>query len=217
MEQAFWQDRWRRGEIGFHKEEVNPYLLRHWDRLKGETSSPRILVPCCGKSRDLAWLAEQGARVVGIELSHLAVASFFAESGLEVEVDHHHDYDLWQTPQIEIIRADLFETPLEIVGPVDGVFDRGALIAMPDDGLRDRYGARLRELTGQAPTLLVTLDYPAGEMDGPPFAIDEAEVRRRYAPADVECLECEEILDREPFFKERGLSRLTESAYLIRP
>ena len=217
MKGAFWHDRWRRGEIGFHKTEVNPYLLRHWPRLKGALSSPRILVPCCGKSRDLAWLAEQGARVVGIELSNLAVESFFAESGLEVEVEHRHDYDHWRTPSIEILRGDLFSMTPDIVGPVDGVFDRGALIAMPDDGLRDRYSERLRSLTGPAPTLLVTLDYPAGEMDGPPFAVDESEVRRRYASARIECLEREEIIEREPFFQERGLSRLTESAYLIEP
>ncbi len=217
MDGAFWHDRWRRGEIGFHKTEVNPYLLRHWPRLKGSQGAPRILVPCCGKSRDLAWLADQGARVIGIELSNLAVESFFAESGLEVEVDHHHDYDRWRTPSIEILRGDLFAMTPDIVGAVDGVFDRGALIAMPDDGLRDRYSETLRTLTGRAPTLLVTLDYPVDEMDGPPFPVDEDEVRRRYAPARIECLERDEILDREPFFQERGLSRLTESAYLIEP
>ena len=217
MKGEFWHERWRRGEIGFHKSEVNPYLQRHWPRLKGASGSPRILVPCCGKSRDLAWLAEQGARVVGIELSNLAVESFFAESGLEVEVEHRHDHDLWRTSSIEILRGDLFAMTPDIVGPVDGVFDRGALVAMPDDGLRDRYSERLRALTGPATTLLVTLDYPSGEMDGPPFAIDEAEVRRRYAPARIECLERENIIAREPFFQERGLSRLTESAYLIEP
>jgi thiopurine S-methyltransferase len=43
-----------------------------------------VLVPLCGKSLDLAWLAGQGYRVLGVELSR-AVEDFFREHGLDAE------------------------------------------------------------------------------------------------------------------------------------
>ncbi len=33
----------------------------------------RVLVPLCGKTPDLLWLAEQGNEIVGVELSEIAV------------------------------------------------------------------------------------------------------------------------------------------------
>ncbi len=218
MDNAFWQARWTRAEIGFHQATINPYLQRHWSSLKNDRECPRILVPCCGKSMDISWLAEQGAEVIGIELSHLAVASYFAESGQVAEVEHYFSYDLWQADNINIFCGDLFTLSAENIGPIDAVFDRGALIAMPE-GMRTQYCQAIRQLTA-APairTLLITLDYPAGEMDGPPFSVTEDEVRQRYSLANVNCLERQEILDNENFFRDKGLSRLTESAYLIRP
>ncbi len=218
MDKEFWHARWAHGEIGFHQPVVNPYLQRHWPELKDGLDRPRILVPCCGKSLDLGWLADQGAAVVGIELSNFAVESYYAESGVEAEVRHHFHYDHWQSGNVEILCGDLFDLDADDIGPVDAVFDRGALIAMPED-LRDRYNEAIRRLTG-APairTLLITLDYPAGEMDGPPFSVTEDEVRQRYQPARITCLERQQILDKEDFFRDKGLSRLTESAYLISP
>ena len=58
MDEAFWQRRWARNEIGFHLNEVNPYLRRHWPSLK-LAQGARVLVPLCGKSLDMAWLADQ--------------------------------------------------------------------------------------------------------------------------------------------------------------
>ena len=39
-------------------------------------------MPLCGKSLDLLWLAAQGHRVLGVEISPLAVDAFFAEQDL---------------------------------------------------------------------------------------------------------------------------------------
>lgn len=85
MEPAFWQKRWADNQIGFHQAQVNPYLQKYWPRLQLAPAS-RVLVPLCGKSLDLAWLAGQGYRVLGVELSRQAVEGFFREHGLDADV-----------------------------------------------------------------------------------------------------------------------------------
>ncbi len=77
MDEEFWQQRWREGRIGFHREQVMPLLEKHWRALALPKGS-RVFVPLAGKSLDMAWLAAQGHRVLGIELSRIAVEQFFA-------------------------------------------------------------------------------------------------------------------------------------------
>lgn len=64
MEPEFWHKRWSSNQIGFHLPEVNPYLQRFWPQL-GLAQGSRVLVPLCGKSLDLLWLADQGIRCWG--------------------------------------------------------------------------------------------------------------------------------------------------------
>src|SRR5690348_18017582 len=81
MRAEFWLERWREGRTGFHRDTPMPLLLRHWPALALPRGS-RVLVPLCGKTLDMPWLAEQGHRVLGVELSPLAVEQFFAGQGL---------------------------------------------------------------------------------------------------------------------------------------
>ena len=78
MQADFWHARWANNQIGFHLDEINPYLMRHLSRLRLQAGE-RILVPLCGKTLDLAWLAAQGLEVLGVELSEKAVSDFFEE------------------------------------------------------------------------------------------------------------------------------------------
>src|SRR3989338_1185914 len=81
MQPDFWITRWQRGETGFHLPDVNPWLRAQLGALQ-LTSQSHVFVPLCGKSHDLRFLAGQGARVTGIELSLLAVDAFFAGQGM---------------------------------------------------------------------------------------------------------------------------------------
>ena len=78
MQPEFWHDRWQRNQIGFHQEQVNPCLERLWPQLELPRGA-RVLVPLCGKSLDLSWLAASGFEVLGVELSQTAVEQFFSE------------------------------------------------------------------------------------------------------------------------------------------
>ena len=217
MEAGFWHERWQNNEIGFHQQSVNPYLLRHWSRLQLEPGA-RVLVPCCGKTLDLLWLKEQGFDVQGVEISPVAVEAFFAENNLQPDISERDAYYISAIKDLQVICGDFFSLTAEDVEGVDAVYDRAAMIAMPAE-MRKTYCRHLQTITDrQVPILLVTLEYSEAEMQGPPFSVSETEINEHYGQDyQVHVLETADILDDEPFFQQRGLSRLQERIYMLTP
>ena len=214
----FWVARWEAGQTGFHQGRPNGMLRRHWAALGAPAGCP-VLVPLCGKSLDMAWLREQGHEVVGVEVAEQAVAAFFAEQGLDPVRRPQGPLVRWEADGYRIHQGDLFALDAEALGPVGAWYDRAALVALPAEARR-RYVAHLdRLLPPEAPGLLVAVDYPEGEMEGPPFSVPPEEVEALWGERGrpVELLAREEALDREPRFRERGLSAFRETAYLIGP
>lgn len=162
-------------EIGFHEGKPNEFLARHVAEL---ADAHRVFVPLCGKTEDLVYLAAQGHEVVGIELVEDPVQEFFAEHAITPSIEGN----VFKAGAITIICGDYFDTD---VGPVDGIYDRAALIALPPE-MRGRY---VRHLPHVSRILLVTVEYPPEAMSGPPFSVPEAEVRSLYADARVELLD----------------------------
>lgn len=217
MEPEFWHDRWRRGDIGWHLPHPNPHLERWWHRL-GVPAGGRVFVPLCGKTHDLAWLAGHGHSVVGVELSPLAVEQFFREQGLEPEREPAGVFRRCRAGAMEILCGDFFALTTTELGPVAAVWDRAALIAMPP-GIRPRYAAHVLDLVPEVtPILLATMEYPQAQMPGPPFSVPESEVYELYAGRyRIERL-CEaDVLASQPRFRERGLGRLVEKVFALRP
>lgn len=215
MQPDFWITRWQRGETGFHQPDVNPWLRAQLNALQLTTGS-HVFVPLCGKSHDLCFLADQGARVTGIELSPLAVEAFFAEQGLAPICTSINGMTLYTADGIRLFCGDFFRLTPEMLGIVDAVFDRAALIALPPD-IRPAYA---KHLAGLVPAgtrnLLVSFDYPQEEMAGPPFSVPQAEIRSLFGSCfDVAPLGRTDILDTEPRFRARGLTRLTETCWIL--
>jgi thiopurine S-methyltransferase len=53
-------------------------------------------------------------------------------------------------------------------------------------------------------------------MEGPPFSVEEAEVRALFAPAwELELLERRDILAQEPRFRDGGMSSLSTAVYRL--
>ncbi|WP_298188239.1 thiopurine S-methyltransferase [uncultured Pseudomonas sp.] len=215
MHAEFWQARWSRSEIGFHLSEVNPYLQRYWPALE-LAQGAQVLVPLCGKSVDMAWLAGQGYQVIGIELAQRAVEDFFAEHGLEPQISQDGVFQVYRAGAVTIYCGDLFALEPRHVAQCSALYDRAALIALPE-AMRERYVARLAELLpGSIQALLVALDYDQGQMDGPPFAVNEAQVQRLLARHwQIELLEECDVLGQNWRFLQRGLSRLDERVYRL--
>lgn len=183
MEASFWQARWSENKIAFHEGRVNTFLEQYGDRLHG-----RVLVPLCGKTEDLAWLAGRGHDVVGVELVEDAVQQFFAEHGVAPEVATQGGLRAYRAGAITLLAGDLFAVTADDVGAITSIYDRAALVALPRD-MRDRYAAHLRAIAGGATReLLVSVEYEPGAHDGPPFSVERTEVLERFADARVEYL-----------------------------
>jgi thiopurine S-methyltransferase len=182
MEPGFWQQRWAAGQIGWHREEVNEAVSAHLDRLTSGRRS-RILVPLCGKSRDLIYFARAGHDVVGIELVEQAVREFFAEHEAKPRIVTGPRATRYSARSLTILQADFFDVTRDDVGHIDCAYDRAALIALPIED-RGRYVSHLLELLPSgARILLVTLDYDESATGGPPFAVSDEEVHERFGPS----------------------------------
>ncbi|AKU96028.1 Thiopurine S-methyltransferase [Labilithrix luteola] len=209
MDPDFWKARWAEGRIGFHEGHANALFARHADAFAGKS---RILVPLCGKSEDMAYLASRGHEVCGIELVEDAVRAFFQEHSIEPSVRKTDHATVYEAQGITIFAGDVFSVTREDVGAVDALYDRAALVALPAE-LRKKYVAHVRSLLPQgALGMLVAFEYPQERMPGPPFSVDEKEVRSLYAGAQVELLE--EAAANEHRFAQAGLVP-TERLYRI--
>lgn len=215
MEHDFWHSRWNENNIAFHEGEVNERLRAHFAKLALAPGST-VLVPLCGKSLDMWWIREQGHRVLGVELSPVAVRDFFRERAVEPEESTDGRFRRYEGDGVCLLCGDFFQLAPVDVREVAAVYDRAALIALPPP-MRDRYVSHLRCLLPEPrPVLLVTVHYPPGEIEGPPFSVDEAEVRSRFEGTwRVRRLDSVEVLDRNPKLRARGLTRLTEHGFLL--
>lgn len=215
MDHAFWHARWEANQIGFHQAEINPHLQTYWPDLSAPLDGC-VLVPLCGKSRDMLWLAGVGQRVLGVEISPLAVEAFFAENGLTATRTEAPAFAEYHSGEVALLQGDFFALNAAHVAGVTAVYDRASLIALPP-GLRARYAGHMAALLPAAvPVLLVTLDYPQSEMDGPPFAVTAHEVEALYAEHfEITLLGRQDILAENPRFQARGLTRLEEQVYRL--
>lgn len=212
MHHDFWLERWAEDRIGFHLAAPNPALVRYWPEL-GVPAGVPVLVPLCGKSHDVAWLAEAGHPVVGIELAERACAAFFRERGWVPAVDRDGLFRRYRSGDVTILEGDFFHYAPP--GPVPAVYDRASMIALPP-AMREAYAARIVAMTARrAQVLLLTLDYDDDERKGPPFAIPADEVRAHYGAAfAIERLDQRDLREADP---ERygGARRMVEETWRL--
>ena len=186
MDQEFWHQRWQNNQIGFHEPDVNPLLAEYFDSLELATGS-RVLVPLCGKSHDLTWLANQGYDVIGVELSTLAAESFFKEQNNKPTITELGKIRSYITDNITILVGDIFNVTEDIIDTILGatrstihaIYDRAALVALPES-TRPRYTKHLIEISHNAKQLLISYQYDQSLMDGPPFSISDNEIIEHY-------------------------------------
>lgn len=210
MDAAFWLTRWQNDELGWQLEQPHPLLQQApawW--LQGGP----VLVPLCGKSPDLHFLAKT-APVVGAELSQRACEDFFAEAGLSPHSEDLPPFRRYQYDNLCLWQGDFFALTAAQVTSCQRIYDRAALIALPAR-MRQTYVNQLRTLLPQAQLLLISLEYPPGEKQGPPFSVPDDEVRRLFSDCQIELLQ-ELDLTGQGFARRRfATTVLTERSYLI--
>lgn len=215
MQKEFWLARWERAEIGFHQNEINPYLLRFGQALSLAVEGC-VFVPLCGKSLDMMWLRQQGSRVLGVELSAIAVQDFFKENGLAPNHTHTEKFECWEAGGVRILCGDFFDLSQADMAQVSALYDRASLVALPPE-MRECYTRHLVNiLPSGTKMLLVTFDYPQTQMQGPPFAVSVNEVEALYRPyAELQLVAQEDVLEQNPRFKECGMTRMQENVFLL--
>ncbi|WP_417452170.1 thiopurine S-methyltransferase [Kordiimonas sp.] len=178
MEESFWVNKWQTGEIAFHEGSPNRFLASYFDAL-GLPKGSRVFLPLCGKTRDIAWLLASGYRVAGAELVGTAIDQLFTELGMQPTISRQGDITHYSARHIDIYVGDIFKLSAAQLGPVNAVYDRAALVALPGD-TRTRYTKHLSELTAAAPQLLISYEYDQSQMAGPPFSISSTEIAQHY-------------------------------------
>ena len=120
----FWHSRWQSGQTGWHEADGSAALRKFWPRL---ADGSRVLVPLCGKSTDLKWLAAEGYQVTGVELSDIAARAFFDEAGLPFETHEADGFSWFRSPQagVTIACGNYFEFTDQ---PFDALYDRASLL-----------------------------------------------------------------------------------------
>ncbi len=209
MESSFWLERWQSNQLGWHQQHINASLRAHWPSLD-LASSAKVFVPLCGKSLDMGYLASIGHDVLGCELSGIAAEAFFTDAGITRDHRQEGCFVRHQGAGVTILEGDLFNLDSALLAGVSGVFDRGALIALPPE-MRTRYVAHMmRVLPRNTQTLLISLEYDQLRTSGPPFSVLESEVHDLYGALHrVELLSSEATQEIPPRFSEVGLGGLS--------
>lgn len=217
MNEDFWHQRWNQNQIGFHQQQGNRKLDRFWSRTQAAAGG-KVFVPLCGKSMDMIWLRRAGYEVVGVELSPIATAAFFRENKLDCQTRPHGELMLWESDGLSIFCGDFFALVSQDLHDVVAVYERASLVAFPT-AMRPRYADHLLSiLPSAASMLLLTLTYPQQQMRGPPFSVPDEEVRKLFGrDYSVDLLASDDVLEEHQRFREKGLTSLFESAYLLTP
>lgn len=206
MELSYWQSKWKKGNTGFHMEDGYPGLERNWLSI-GLNEDPVVLVPLCGKSKDLIWLSNHCRQVVGVEISSVAVQEFLNENDLDASRSTFAQFTIYQTGNIQIWNGDFFKLPGRKLPKFDLIYDKAALIALPPK-MREQYALKVLEFVSPRTQILLHLfEYKQEEMNGPPFSVPIKEIKKYFCEKfDLKILEQENLnINNYKKFQNRGL------------
>jgi thiopurine S-methyltransferase len=174
----FWIAAWNEGRTNFHQENYHDTLIKYFPLLNPKKGQ-RVLVPLCGKSKDLLWLHGLNLHVYGIELHDQAVEYFFAENELlPFEKTQDQDFTHYTYENIIISCGNFFK--LNENDTYDFIYDRASLVALPSP-MRKIYTQVVKQsLKKGGKYLLVVYEYDQSKLDGPPFSVDDNEIRELY-------------------------------------
>ncbi|KAJ7338559.1 hypothetical protein JRQ81_012461 [Phrynocephalus forsythii] len=183
-----WLEKWRTKNIGFHVEEGHP-------------------------------LADLGHHVIGVEISESALKEFFTEQNLpfsEEAVSQIPGAKLFKSTSgnISLYCCSIYDLTSTVTGKVDGIWDRGALVAV-NPSERERYAQLILSLMNQkCHCLLVTCLYDPNKHKGPPFYVSDSEVKSLFGKhCDIKYLEKRDTLSER--HKKWGLDSFWEVIYLL--
>lgn len=218
MKHEFWHNAWKKSEQpGWQQKSVNPHLLKHWSA-SGAAESEVVFVPLCGRSLDMQWLHESGHHVIGIDLSVTALEQFCEQQSIDATCERDGPLTVFRAPGWTLYAGDFFKLEPDQLNRVSRVYDRAALIALPES-MRADYARHLRNLLPSGTEIFaITITYDETQMDGPPFSVSEAEFQELFSSGyEIRVLQSESGPEQLGNLAARGLTTLRETSYLLSP
>ena len=209
-----WQDRWKNNQIGWHKNDFNQRMIQYLPNLNLKRGDC-IFVPLCGKSLDMVYLLNQGFKVVGVELSKVAIVDFFSENNIKYDTHKDGDFTIYQGENITIYQGDIFNLQTTNLAEINAIYDRAALVALNPQLRKDYTQLFNGIIKGCVVYLLLTLDYNQEKLNGPPFAVNENEVNSLFKNWTVKQLSSFNDIENEVKFKNNGLTYLNKESYIL--
>ena len=235
-----WLGRWTESKLGWHKSDPHPFLLKHGSHLiphfdsdadtcEVSESKSRIFFPLCGKSVDMSFFAKlfEVDEVVGVDGIRKALLEF-ADENKELHIDVENTssisaFEKFSGEKISLLKGDFFALDDDATeGKFDYIFDRASLVAIQPD-LREKYVEILGNLIKPGGRiLLIVIDRregnESGRTAGPPFSVDEQEVKRLFGATNwVESIEkVDEVEEDVSQYRMPGVERLFELVFVIK-
>jgi thiopurine S-methyltransferase len=228
-----WYDRWSTGNTRWHRTTVHQSLEEKTpDKTWNLPSNARVLVPLCGKTVDMAYLArkDQVKQVVGVDGIRKALDEFATENpDLNVKSrapSKNFKFEQLKGKSILLLKGDFFELDAtQAGGKFDAIWDRAAFVAIQPE-LRPAYVEIMGKVIAKGGQILLsTLVRPKGDTTtGPPFSIDEAEVKRLYQDQpwveSIDCIDSKSLFGWETWYKAifryLQMGNVQEKIFLIR-
>lgn len=234
---VYWASVWAADRIPFHEAGVNVRLLAHYKTWlaaapHNNEHGLRVLVPLCGKTRDLSFLASlpSVSSVVGVEFVDAAVASLAEEQpALALKppaTNKRTPFSVWHGGEkARILVGDFFKLTKSTAttqggGLFDAAFDRAALVAV-EPVTRGKYVDALSSaLKPGGVVLLTTFERAEGTAEGrafgPAYSVTAADIYSLFGKRGFRCemLECVDI-PIAPRFQQQGVTRLLEATWLL--
>lgn len=218
MEISYWKSRWRKDHTGWHMDEVYPPLKTLWYQLNLPQNAT-VLIPLCGKTLDIDWLAGQGHQVVGIDISEKAISILKDRLPYAFHNTSKGPLKCYKSDSVTLWCGDFFKLQPEWVPAIDAIYDKAALIALPPEK-RSTYASHLQTfIQPHTQIFLNCFEYKQNEMSGPPFSVTRKELQKLYGQRfNLHVLHERSLLEELSRFKQRGLkSYLIEKIYHLYP
>jgi len=178
MDAQFWINAWNEGRTNFHKSTYHEKLLEYFPQFHPKEGQ-KVLVPLCGKTKDLTWLHQLKLNVHGIELYENPVKEYFSENHFgPVTKSKVENFINYQFGSLTISCGDFFKLSPDPV--YDFIYDRASLVALPPDMRRDYANLLKKVLKSGGKYLLIAYEYDQSKMAGPPFSVTEKEIHELY-------------------------------------
>ncbi|MCJ8298961.1 MAG: thiopurine S-methyltransferase [Pseudomonadales bacterium] len=177
-----WHQRWTDNSIRFHEGKVNKFLANYIDQFALNPGAT-IFFPLCGKSYDMQWCIDRGFKVIGVELSKIAVQDFISESKMGFEKHSTDSFNIYRSEHITLYQGDYMGLTAADLDGCQLVFDRAAIIAIEAFNRRSYVDQLISIIPKSTPILMISREYDQRSRSGPPFSVPLSEIQQLFSPS----------------------------------